>query len=96
MANNTREKLTLTVEQARNMTWGDCEDTFEIASDTIVGKSRWSINHYLVIRRLSDNKFFADTYSVAATECQEERPWSYREPNFEEVFPVEKKVIVYE
>jgi hypothetical protein len=32
---------------------------------------------------------------VGATECQDESPWEYDEPNFIEVIPVEETIIVY-
>lgn len=90
-----REKLTLTKEEANAILWED-GDGYEIIADNILDNGRWSIHHRLVIKRVSDGKYFADTYSVGATECQDERPWSYNAPNFVEVFPVEKKVIDYE
>lgn len=63
--------------------------------DDLVDTSRWSEIHDVVIKRRSDGKFFIDSYSVGATEMQEERPWEYSEPNFVECVPVEKTVIVY-
>ncbi|MDP2692448.1 MAG: hypothetical protein Q8O88_02275 [bacterium] len=90
-----KEKLTLTPEEAREILWGD-DDRFEVVEDEIVGKRRWSVDHRIVIKRLSDGKFFADYYSRAITEIQDEQPWEYTEPNFVEVFPVEKKIVVYQ
>lgn len=88
-------KLELTKEEAQDIIWGDHEN-FEVVEDEIVGDRRWSIDHRIVIQRVSDKKFFADTYSVGATEMQDEGPWEYSEPNFMEVFPVEKVITVYE
>ncbi len=90
-----RLKLDLTVEEARNIVWGDHED-YETISDNIIDKRRWSIDCEIVVKRKSDGKFFRDNYSRAATEVQEEKPYEYSDPDFTEVFPVEKKVIVYE
>ena len=90
-----REKLNLTVGQSQELLFGDLDD-FEVVKDKIIENSRWSIRHLLIVKRTSDGKFFQDGYSVGATEMQEERPWEYDKPNFLEVFPVEKTIIVYE
>jgi len=90
-----KEQLKLTAEEAREIIWGD-SDEFKVVSDTITGLSRWSVKHKLIIQRLSDNKFFASNYSRGATEIQDEQPYEYGDPVFEEVFPVEKNIIVYE
>ena len=91
-----REKLVLTKEQARSIIYEDT-DEYDIISDEMIGKRRWSIDYYVVIKRVADGKFFADLYSRGATEYQDdERPFEYTVPNFTEVFPVEKKIIVYQ
>lgn len=89
-----REKLQLTKTEARNAISGDL-DGFEVIKDEICDKSRWSINYELIIKRVSDNKFFRDYYSSGATESQDESPWEYDEPSFTEVFPITKEVIDY-
>ncbi len=89
------EVLTLTKEEAREVIWEDHDD-FDLVRDDLVDTSRWSEIHDVVIKRLSDGKFFMDSYSVGATEMQDESPWEYSDPNFVEVVPVEKTVIVYE
>lgn len=91
----TREKLDLTVGQARELIWGDLPN-FNVVEDTIIDTTRWSIVHSVIVKRISDGKFFRDDYSVGATENQEERPWEYNKPDFVETFPVEKTIIVYE
>lgn len=90
-----REKLKLTKQEGREIVWGDHPD-YKTISDEIVDKSRWSVHYEITVKRLSDGKFFRETYSRGATEYQEERPFEYDDPDFTEVFPVEKKVIVYE
>lgn len=91
-----KEIITLTKEEARAILWEDT-DTFEIVEDKLVDTTRWSEIHDLVVKRASDGKFFAASYSVGATECQDERPWDYEdEVKFTEVHPVEKTIIVYE
>lgn len=95
MDEKIREKLVLTNEEARQIIWED-EDKFEIIQDNVIENSRWSIIHDIVIKRKIDGKFFRDTYSRGATESQDEMPYEYSEPNFEEVFPVEKIIISYE
>lgn len=90
-----REKLNLTKVEGRNIIWEDNND-YEIIKKEIVDTSRWSKIYEIVIKRKSDGKFFRDNYSIGATESQDESPYEYSEPDFREVFPVEKKVIVYE
>jgi hypothetical protein len=92
----TREKLTLTKEDAQVLLWGRGPENYEVVSDTVIDNTRWSIVHDLIIKRISDGKFFRDGYSVGATESQDERPWDYSDPDFTEVFPVEKTITVYE
>lgn len=95
MNEKIREKLVLTQEEAKAIVWEDT-DKFEIISDDIVGKRRWVTVHNIVIKRLSDGKFFKDWYQVGSTESQDESAYEYTKPNFTEVFPVEKTVISYE
>lgn len=90
-----REKLQLTKKEAQAIVWEDTSD-YEIISDEVVDTRRWSADHEIIIKRLSDGKFFADGYSVGLTEMQDESPYEYSDPDFTEVFPVEKTIIVYE
>lgn len=43
--------------------------------DTIIDTGRWSIIHEIIFE--DKGKFYSTTYSVGATECQDERPWEY-------------------
>lgn len=43
--------------------------------DTIIDNSRWSIIHEIVFE--DKGKFYMTTYSVGATESQDESPWEY-------------------
>ncbi len=95
METKTREKLNLTVEEARDLVYGDHPGFKEIENE-IVDQTRWSIVHLCTVQRLSDGKFFQDSYSTGATEQQYERPFENDEPNFTEVFRVEKVTYVYE
>lgn len=89
-----RAKLNFTKQRARTLLYG-ADKAYRIIRDEIVDTSRWSIIHHIVIQRVEDGRFFADSYSVGATESQDESPWEYTEPAFTEVFPVEKVVIEY-
>ena len=90
-----KEKLKLSPKEARMITVGDSSE-FKTILNEITGNSRWSIFYRIVVQRESDGLYFADEYSRGATECQGEIPYEYTTPNFTQVFPVEKKVIVYE
>lgn len=94
-------KLDITKQEALELTWvGGADlasgDTVEVVSTDILAIKRWTSLNRIVVKRLSDGKFFADTYEQGLTEGQEESPWEFDEPNFVEVFPVEKTVTVYE
>ena len=91
-----RQSLNLTKQEALDLVWEGSNEVFEVISDTIISHSRWGVNHKIIIKRISDNKFFSDIYSKGATEDKDEAPFEHREPNFREVFPVEKMITVYE
>jgi hypothetical protein len=71
-------------------------ETHETVSDKIIRQGRWSVQYERVFKH--EGKFYLTTYSVGATESQDERPYDYEPDEIEckEVFPVEKTVIVYE
>ena len=50
---------------------------FEMVQSELVDTSRWSNIHEVVYKDLDSGKFYSSTYSVGATECQDERPWEY-------------------
>lgn len=92
-----KEILKFSPEDARDIVDGWRKDEFEIISKDIYGTDRWSLRYVIVVKRLSDGKFFKSFYKVGATELQDEGPYEYDdEAIFKEVFPVEKTIIVYE
>ena len=90
-----RERIRLTVQDAREAIYGDHGD-FAVIEDKITHTSRWSEHHLSTIMRISDGKFFQTMYSRGLTESQDERPFDYSEPVFNEVFPIIKTITVYE
>lgn len=91
-------KLTVDKDTVRDL-WdlpggGNPEEDVEQLEDTVMGNSRWSVRHKLTVR--IKDKFYQTTYSVGATEQQDEQPWEYdSEVNFTEVEQVEKIVKVW-
>ena len=71
-----------------------------IVEDTIIGHRRWSVDHRIVFKddKRHPGKFFTTTYSVGATEGQDESPFEYDDDPVEcpEVRAVERTVTVYE
>jgi len=64
--------------------------------DRVVGNGRWSVHHERVFSH--EGRFYRTTYSVGATESQDESPYDYQ-PDMvecEEVFPRNRVVVVYE
>lgn len=45
--------------------------------DEVVGNSRWSVQHSIIFEY--QGKFYSTSYSVGATEMQDERPWEYED-----------------
>jgi hypothetical protein len=84
-----------TKEEAREIIWDDHED-FIIIKEEVIGKRRWSVYYQTIVKRKSDGLFFATSYSVGATEQQDEMPFEYSEPEFIQVFKTTKTVTVYE
>lgn len=95
MENKVREVLELTGGDARNIIYEDSKD-YNVIKNEIVNHTRWSVIHEIVIQRVSDGKYFKDSYSEGATEMQDESPYEYDDPEFKEVFPIEKTIIIYE
>ena len=89
-----RIKIVFTPERARAILYGG-DPNYSVIKNEIVDTSRWSIHHELVIQNKENLKFFKGYYSVGATESQDESPWEYTEPEFNEVEPVETTTIVY-
>ena len=71
------------------------EDEGKIVCNRITGTGRWSIDHELVFEY--ENTLYQTSYSVGATEMQNEGPWEYARDPVEcvEVEAYEKIVIDY-
>lgn len=92
-----KEVLKFSRKDAVDIVRGSRKDEFKIVSNDIYDTDRWSLRYVIVIERLSDGKFFKSFYQVGATELQDEGPYEYdNEAIFQQVFPVEKTIIVYE
>jgi len=70
---------------------------FEMVRSELVDTSRWSNIHEVVYKDLDSGKFYSSTYSVGATECQDESPYENDgdEIEFTEVVPKEVIKIEY-
>lgn len=66
----------MTKDFSRDYLVNELDLPFTAVEDNIIDNSRWSIRHKIVFKDV-DGKFYQTTYSVGATECQEERPWEY-------------------
>lgn len=95
VAARKRETIILTKEVARSFVQQEDDYTFELVSDKIISASRWAIHYSAIVKRISDGKFFKTSYSKGILESQDERPFDYREPEFEEVFAIEEIVTTY-
>lgn len=80
-------------------TWDDTYPVkFKLVYNDLIDTSRWSNIHEVVFEDLTTGKFWRSTYSVGATECQDERPYEYEgdEIELKQVFKKEKTITVYE
>lgn len=93
------EKENLKIEEnvARGLAYGDYDESlYEIISNKIIDNSRWSVHFELIIKTISDNRFWKSYYSKGATEAQCEDPYEFSDPNFTEVFPKNVEIVIYE
>ena len=74
----------------------DNEKNVDVISTELIDSSRWSLQYRRVF--LYEDRFYETYFSRGATEQQDEHPYEYDEDEIEcnEVFPIEKTIIVYE
>lgn len=85
----------LSVQECREIVWGDSED-YIIMYDRMIGQTRWSILHEIVVKHKPTEKFYYTAYYIASTEMQDEKPWEWDKPEWAEVRQIEKVIIAYE
>lgn len=89
-------KISVPAETMKDV-WGLPHDPdpslVEDLRNQLVGRSRWSLRYELVFLLKETGKIYRTTYSEAATESQDERPWEYVDSVvLEEVEPYEKTI----
>lgn len=87
--------MKLTKKEARMVVYDDHSD-FEVKEENIIDTSRWSIIKKGIFQHIPSGKFYSLEWSEGATECQEEKPFEYTEPELIEVEQVEKTVLMWE
>ena len=75
--------------------YDDNDETDTIVNE-IIDSTRWSVVYWFVFKY--QGKFYGTTYTVGATEQQDEAPFEHDNDVIEvsEVVPVEKTIVVYE
>jgi len=81
----------LTSEEGRQVIYEDHDD-WESMEEEIIDTRRWSNRYLGTFRHKPTDRFYQMSWSQAATEQQDERPFEYEEPELTEV--VQKEVIV--
>lgn len=66
-------KTTFTKEELLEILY----ESNHVVLDEITDTGRWSIHHDLIFKK--DDKLYQTTYSVGATESQDEQPWEYED-----------------
>jgi hypothetical protein len=81
---------------AQELACDDNVEGFKIVENKIVDHRRWSIVYRIVVEK--DGKFYASSYSIGATESQDESPYENDgdQIDFPEVQKKEVLTIVYE
>lgn len=80
----------------QELAWEDYDDSYEVIERELIDTSRWS-NIYSMVFKFK-GKYYRTSYSVGATEQQDEEPYEYGPDSIEcdEVEPVEVTVIQYQ
>jgi len=92
-----KERLQIEREIAEGLAYGDYDNTiYEVISNKILSKGRWNYRSELIVKTISDGRFWKSFYSKGATESQDEAPYEYGDVIFEEVFPKKVEVLIYE
>ena len=85
--------MKVTVEEARNIAWDDSAD-FRMVEESVYDTSRWSIHKTGICEHIETNKFYELSWSVGATESQDEGPFEYESGDIELYEVVQKEVTV--
>lgn len=82
--------------EARDIIQNDHSEWKEIEVN-LEDNGRWSIHFKGVFQHIPTDRFYSISWSEAATEQQDEKPFEYTdEVEFKEVFPIQKTITVYE
>lgn len=69
---------------------------FELVSEQLYDTSRWSMTYMRIYKEVVSEKFYRTTYSVGATEMQDESPYEYEDSVvFDEVIQVPVQTYQY-
>lgn len=85
-------------QELKELCFEDETENFESIKVDLVDSSRWSLHYEQVFRDKRTGKLYQTTWSVGATESQDERPYEYDGDEIEcqEVRAVEVVVTKYE
>ncbi len=89
-----KEKIHIKVEELRDIVFNDSNDYIVIQNET-TGHWRHGSEERTIVQRISDTKYFKINWRDSIKEECEFEDMNYDE-DYEEVFPVEKTIIVYE
>ena len=70
--------MKLTKEEAL-LILDDDHEKYKLIEDTMEGNGRCGIYHTIVVQELESNNFYISSYSVGATENQDEGPWEHED-----------------
>lgn len=88
-------KKVFSKESLVDLAYGHTVNGFGVIVNEVVDTSRWSTIYEMIFSY--GGEYFRTSYSVAATECQDERPYEYEGDNIEctQVWPKEVMVTKY-
>lgn len=89
-----REKIKLTVEELQDVIHEDTEE-FDVIHAETIGHWRHGSEETMIVKRISDNKFFRINYRDSVKDECEFCDMNY-DGEYMEVFPKEVTTIIYE
>ena len=87
--------MMLSKEAGRRVVYKDHEDWITI-EESVIDNTRWSIIKEGVFMHIPTGTHYGMSWSVGATESQEEQPFEYENPEPYEVIKVEKVIETWE
>lgn len=78
----------------QDMVYEENEEVLKRIKEETIGSSRWSVSHSVIFQDVKTGKYYSSSYSVGATEMQDESAYEYAGDEIECPEVIEKLVEV--